>query len=1549
MVKFDNEKPTNKIHDYVTWPSTTQIFEDGRGGLAFPEHNDSHCECDDYGHCTADEGKPVSLDLELNVSTSATTVTDDEISYRPSYNVNIHTPGKINFRASAITTYKPDPNDGVVQTYDYDGVIQTYDSFSLDQDTTARLVAYTADSLELTKLVNRDILIKNGDQAGHYVFSFVDSSDKPEYRYDWNTHVSFDIEIDLVLDNDIYVYLTNQDNPAENGVYRYTPTGSIIKVATAPVRDEIDPDTLLSDSTVLDNVPYCDHFRKSYSHKEVHDWLDDTVGEVTKFGVHSTSLKDCKGGFVDWFTTDGLVNIGNGHESVFVNGFGLGAMYKNSVSETKEDTTKLPTDSFDEYDGTRYPVLTWAYGTRYDARTENNTAALPRDWPFTHITGTQQRPVFNRLNDTNNITLVKHCQGYIDGQLYNLGNLEFERTIIDPSNPDDPNPSHEHVFYNKHHIVLYPDFRSVPSNNPYSYGDNAVVVKPTFIHIPASLDTKDGETVDITVSIQNVDQDAFGTPGTAAALSGYYAAMSQPRVYVMGGVQKFSNKKLLVAVSASNNSYTLHSDRPAYDDKGTTLLDQGTNVRANVVIGPADGIGDRRTFSAHGYILSNNDQNGVTIQVDNQVFPYDTTSIEWLKKKVMICGMAYLENGDNPSDTPLGLVSRNQSMMYNDATIRNTRDGELDQYNKFYAIKNNDDRATLEHVDKRYVLATVYQNTTSTFPWALTNRRKMAHLERTWTDELHRKRGELNPLMKMVYDQNHDMYNKFNGSFTSIKLTPEMNPVSYETSSDWKTLASVIRVKLPEQFAADPVTSACGNPVRQAQKAYGDLINDFKKMRLRSYTGRGKAMVHVNGWSLSNVEWPDPGDSLDDSITIEQATSTVNLHNSVWCCNVRSLPDYVIKADMMDSANKKPIVVDSLIVGDDTNASWIQYVRDAHFPYNKTIDDTKASACVAETETTVVGIPEVYRRYSSNSLVETYASSGKISLVDDRRMLNDMRRYAETVLACNLDEPTYMTLSCGDNLINGTFENDAIERLCRDWMFPFTNIQSIDSVPVPKIDNIANLLTAHQRAYVAADAVQSYRYEYADSDDPNVNDTIATVSSVLPTDTELAKFLESYVAAYGAKMDKHQYQGTRVMLQNGQFPNATSSIYINKIDRVRRRLGYTNDDPMRNLGYYLNDNFANIGAATRDPNVDRTIIQDADDSSGEHSYALSMSMPPYVTQNITDGNVRRPKYMNETYTRVIMQFTFSQKAGRWYTTGYRQHPTTYFSPLYGSDALATTSNSLYTVKGNNTYMIDPATHTMKLNPEYVTVENKANIRPLWRNSACSGFTTYQDHMYSLYSDVPPMDITLGCVPFLRYVNNGSTTCVYNMSDESETELVGNLNGEYNQFADGSVLRPLQRLEEPWKDEFNGGINLYPPANLWGANKGINQGPNDPPLTDAGVHANFWSVRKFIRPAVTALAGTDVPGKDADLDPEQTPQPSHTGGKFSDPTLYRMFDFPISGEVIYKLPNEMDPEDDMAKQSLLYHVNNYEDILVGKTPQDVILGYGLSDDEQEIDP
>ena len=68
----ERELPTNKIHDYVTWPTTTQIFEDGRGGLAFPDQNNSNCRIED-GHLVSDEGKPVSVTVKSDVSYTTST------------------------------------------------------------------------------------------------------------------------------------------------------------------------------------------------------------------------------------------------------------------------------------------------------------------------------------------------------------------------------------------------------------------------------------------------------------------------------------------------------------------------------------------------------------------------------------------------------------------------------------------------------------------------------------------------------------------------------------------------------------------------------------------------------------------------------------------------------------------------------------------------------------------------------------------------------------------------------------------------------------------------------------------------------------------------------------------------------------------------------------------------------------------------------------------------------------------------------------------------------------------------------------------------------------------------------------------------------------------------------------------------------------------------------------------------------------------------------------------------------------------------------------
>ena len=125
------------------------------------------------------------------------------------------------------------------------------------------------------------------------------------------------------------------------------------------------------------------------------------------------------------------------------------------------------------------------------------------------------------------------------------------------------------------------------------------------------------------------------------------------------------------------------------------------------------------------------------------------------------------------------------------------------------------------------------------------------------------------------------------------------------------------------------------------------------------------------------------------------------------------------------------------------------------------------------------------------------------------------------------------------------------------------------------------------------------------------------------------------------------------------------------------------------------------------------------------------------------------------------------------------------------------------------------------------------------------------------------------------------------------------------------------------------------------------------MTDSGIHANFWSVRKFIRPAVSVLKGTDIPtyaSKDGDIDPEHSDK-WRNGGDISDPTLYDMFDFPVKGDKVYVMPNEVDPEDDTALQILLYrNPGETEDGRMENRSANVkhYMGYGLSAEAQELD-
>ena len=1516
----ERELPTNKIHDYVTWPTTTQIFEDGRGGLAFPDQNNSNCRIED-GHLVSDEGKPVSVTVKSDVSYNIqddehdepyeTPVSARQIAFTPSYSVDI-VPDQINFRVAKFTH-----EEGVGELMLTDEIPQGF------IHTSGVLKANTPDTLECTTLVAASIALDRNytvDKVLPYHTSDIKIG-STSLPFDWDNNVTFDFYADLAIDgsDEVYVYLSHQDDASTNGVYCYTK-GNVRKVAFAPIDDTADADALaaLTDPTVNDNVECDNHYRKAYSHREVYDATHQKIGEVTGFGVKSMAMTDCDGGLVDWFTSNGEVNIGNGHSNVFVTGFGLGGMYNAaSANVTKQD--KMPRDDYDENDrNTLHPWLEWAYGTRYDAQTSTNVAALPRDWPFTYMTS--ERPIFNRLTDTSNITFVKSCE---EG----VGNLErdVETGEIDPETQE---PITEHVFNNRHHIVLYPDYRKITNKQGYQPG--SVVVKPLFLHLPATLDTKDGETIDITMSIQNVDPEAFGDgQSPEAALSGYYAAMAQPRVYVMGGVQYFSNKKLLIDTidpitveEGEEPKYTFKSSNTAYKNDGKTPLDRETRVRANIVAMNGNSTGERRTFPMYGVVISSDDT-GCEIEFTGEFpypdfVPYDRKSSMGRRKTFNICGMAYLVSGDNPSETPMGLVSRefelhrNEGDAAGDAGAGSVDAGDLDAYNKFYAIdSDNEHMVNMPKVDKRYVLATVYQTATSTFPWALSNRRKLATISQSWTDEFDRDRDDGHKsLLHLIYDENRRLYNTVYPSLLAADEQHRMKTayatrylMSMLSTASWVSIASFMRIALSPNYNDSPMVIDSGNPVRVANHLVGMLADDFKTLRILAYKGNKKPRTKISSISINaGTTWPEPNDVLSADITAPNQSSTdwnnvpqwgKDMVNSAWCSKLRNLPEYITKPE---------ITIVPCIFSDTDANHWFSYVSDENYPYK--CDDLEQSS--AATETLPYTPDSKCRRYSSNSVINLLKSLVYNNSEAQQNMMIDVRRYAETVSAIRINEEDYMTLpniggtstyeydTMDDSAPSQTIHvrTEAPSHTDTEWMNPFTNIQSIDTVPYPEItmEKLAEL-PENQRVFASADVAQMYRYEYDDADDD-----VTSVSSVMPTETDLAKCLESYVTAYAANLDLHQYQGSRVLLENGKFKEANDPIYVRTISRIKKRMD-TSRVENDIVAHYVNDCFGNTTAESRDPNVDHADV---------NAVSIGMSAPPYVTPS---------NYKNQTYTRVYMQFTFSQKAGRWYTTEYRQYPTNYLSPLYGADALGATLPSLWTASGSITVKYDTMSN------KFIHHEPERNI---WRNPLCDdAFGSYRSNMYLPYSFVPPMDITLGCVPYL------TTGGVYDYDHNGE------LRPEYRIDDDSADLRPLSRLERPYLPIEQGGIGLYPPANV---NGGYSM------ETNAGIHANFWSVRKFIRPAVSVLAGTDVPGHD-EYPESGTPAPSRKGGVISDATLYRMFDFPTAGVIDYRLPSTTDPDDDIAKSYLLYHEGTDDGIIRANASA---LGYGVSESEQDID-
>lgn len=1458
----------DKIHNYVTWPDRERVFFPNGdvtiGALGFPVANESgvandgSCGCaDDFEDCEI----PPKVNVEFNTfHSSLGTMTSSNLVILTTP-VDLYNDGNnvVLFMPVKKLTYVKDSNPDVLTVELFDNVSSVSNKISMYLVKSAG----SSDPLTTTQLITNNVFhpgVGNNVWVANHIgasndFDLSSSIDNGKF--------AVKIQVNQNADN-LFVCLTNQRGDAiyTNGVYEIDH-GTISYICASVNGAEIsdtDREKLLADGKAMDNVGTCcgPHFRKTYSHDEIHNYVYEKVGATASFGLCS-DVVSCQGALVNWLVSSGQVDIGTGKEfPVYVNGFGLGSFFVGQCPTKYDVKTEDVRDNLPTWN----PWLTWSYGTTRNEKATNNAPALPRDWPFTLADGS-----FNSVDDVSVVTLVKNGV-FINGQSEPVGNLS-----TDVLNEEDPSQVVAHRFYNKHHFVLNQKYVRDP--------DGGYEVKPFFINLPASLDTEDGETYEITVSIQNQPEDNIGPFVNEKDISAYYAAMSQPRVYVMGGRQQFSNKKLPVdnIDTVDVDTFTISTNRQACDINGTSLQ-VGTEVRANVTAS-IDGY-SLPSFTVFGTISSTS-VSGTTITCEGKI-PSDR-NYHRDGVKFTICGIAYLNEDDNPSTTRMGLV-RDSSMFSGDRGSGVT--DEFDQYNTFYSLDDKAGHRLFPHVDRRYFLASVYQTATNTFPWRMNNRRKLQRLDRVWTDIT-----ACDGIIKKVYLANQSMLDDMRFALVSrtsdgqYNLDASHSPVTYGTDATWINLASVLRVGLAEDLhEMSPVTLPYGNPVRQAANAMRNFTNDLYNMRLLVKSGYNNAEVTTKYISIrERTDWPSANSNIFNSADIDYGVdSSDSIRSNISHCTLRSLPEYVVNADRYElNSEFSPSSSDSVLFteegdGNGHGSEFFDYYNTS--PY-ETYDGHPLASSAAYTENAcdMKGYPRDGRVFSDNSVIKSILGTCGI-LSGDTHTLNDMRRYADVGLRIVIDVNDA-------NLTNSDLP---------DWLDPFTGISYKDGAPSLSVSTLPPL-SAAQKQWVAFDAVQTYRYMMGD-----VNDPVNTVSScmpylsgdALPRSKALASFIEKYVVSCGAEMPIHFYKGRRIELYNGTLPDAESAIYINDIYRVRKRMeadGCDAESMTKFITHYIDDNFASVLSSSRNPNADSVDVT----LDSHHAYSLSATVPPYKAA---------PEYTNgTTYTRVRMQFTFSQRAGRWYTTEYRQYPCSYLTPLYGNDALVRKESSIF--------------------------DSEPMSSRLWRNSACTGFNSYRNVMYSPYSSYPPMDVTLGCVPYL----------FDEWPYDADGKLKASLANNKDVIAENKPI--MAKLEMPWKPYNGGGIDLYPPANVNGEYKSE---------TNGGVHANFWSVREYVRPATSILSGTDVP-KYEDPDTYNPSQPNYrSGGLESDPTLYSMFDFPKSGRVIYHLPSINDPSTDRAFNYILYQ-STPDEVEQGMPTSGVIqtggnnvfgLVYGLSD-------
>lgn len=1243
-----------------------------------------------------------------------------------------------------------------------------------------------------------------------------------------------------------YVLLTNQDNPAENGLYEVTgedePWVKIASVGRVKGEQVTDADDPYNSWASLDNTPECGHVRHGYSDREVAEYVEEKVGDLVANAIHPMSVPgDLSGAgqFTRWFVECGDIDLGhshNGGDPVTVEGFGLGGYMSGECTYGKACSAKRPERSDDL--PTEHPAITFSIGTKHTTDEVVAKATLPLDWPFAECSG------FGNGELDNNITLLKspahltqglRSVGGLRHEVYDTcpkcgGSGEFEGDMC-PMCDGEGEVVVAHSETNRIHVCVNNDF--TPN------ADDTTTLKRTYIHLPAPINTPDGDEFEVTVSLPVVQSpDQYGQDAEKN-LSAYYEYVSSPRVVVLSGYWKFSDTNVVWHESSNPNERPYvkgeiviegEDVHPFVDDEGMAL-DKNTRIRFTL----DGGLNCPRYADVKGALIDNKE--GRIVITGLEGYPYTARLRD---TRMRICGVAYIGEEDaeygTGTDLAMGLHARNAVTLGSDSGSGTP--GNLNEFNKFIKpLKGEVDtsREGLCEGDARQVVATVYPTATNTFPWALVGRHKMKHLDKLMTDEWDL--GE-NSVSAMIWDSNKKVidftdtveffgYGDGNYGFTADTMPIRYSANKFAGSADKSVIGSQLRIK----FADGNYNDVASNPVRQARKAASMLADDFRKLRM-FHGGKLPKVTSASALEVSDTpvdtdlesyfsNWNPQGDP-SSNVTGNKIAS------AAWLSKARHLPKYVIISGQDLSADGNSLIGANPFV--DAPVSDRYSAEFAGNKYDNGYYETKDGHEVIPCEVKLLGNS---RAFAYRSVISARVASDPDAVTHE--LYGDANRVAE-LQKVSVDKwknsLSYDITSPYDYLIGS---NDY-----EKWMDIYSatsNVFSIDTVPL--IDDMAvPSLPDEQKVMLSGDPMAAYNDE-SGQELTFTATNLPFYDEESPRSVALTNMLRKMVSPYGSKMPVRFWDGTRVAI-------ATKNGVTNTITELTR-LSWPEDEcdmsPETRSDIIADEFMAkSAGSNTVDVNINYANM--------ESTLHTNWSAPPAkVTRNWYEklaftgtGEFAGPS----GYVRVYMKFKFSAQAGRWYTVDYRQAPMSYLTPLYGAAAL----------------------------------EEKIGGARIWTESLCAPICEWKDVIMHPYYKYTPMDINPAVVSNL--VENAPTTAK-NIEVENNTDLT-------------TSQVSLPRFARPYLPVSDGGLGLNAPCDVNGKAAPVAE-------LAAMPHANFWSVRKHLRPAVSVMDGTDIPGfrLEPGVDDKDYAVLSRAGGTMGDAVLWGQFDFPKKNKTVYNIP------------------------------------------------